>query len=214
MREHSQAMRERVLALSGMVQCVHLAHKIALRGICPESEMSVFIGSLFEEKVESATTLYGKERMMDALRRTRRFLAGESVECGKDILLHVILLMALERKLASHPEMLAEIASLIQRAQLQAKHFHRLHPHVLATLAEAYGRTASKLAPKIVIHGKRSHLEAVGNKERIRALLLSGIRAAHLWRKYGGNRWHLLLKRNAMAQEAERILKEIRLALC
>ena len=41
------------------------------------------------------------------------------------------------------------------------------------------------------------------NADIIRALLLSGIRAAFLWRQLGGRRWSLLLRRKKLLQAAQ-----------
>ncbi|MDO6805406.1 DUF489 family protein, partial [Wenyingzhuangia sp. 1_MG-2023] len=65
-------------------------------------------------------------------------------------------------------------------------------------------QTLSNLSFRIHVTGDPMHLQNEHTANKVRALLLSGIRAAILWRQVGGRRWHLLLRRkqylNALAQ--------------
>ena len=45
------------------------------------------------------------------------------------------------------------------------------------------------------------------NAERIRALLLAGIRSATLWRQLGGNRWQLFFSRRKILKDAYALLR-------
>ncbi len=59
-----------------------------------------------------------------------------------------------------------------------------------------------------MVKGEEKFLSQTNNANKIRALLLSGIRSAVLWRQVGGNRWQLLLKRKYFVSEANRILRD------
>ena len=60
-----------------------------------------------------------------------------------------------------------------------------------------------------MVHGAQIHLAKPDNANRIRALLLAGIRAARLWRQSGGSRLRLLLRRKLLLQEARRTLASL-----
>ena len=45
------------------------------------------------------------------------------------------------------------------------------------------------------------HLQQPNNAAKIRALLLTGIRAARLWRQLGGHRWQLLFSRRKLLNQ-------------
>ncbi|RLA21365.1 MAG: lysogenization regulator HflD, partial [Gammaproteobacteria bacterium] len=45
------------------------------------------------------------------------------------------------------------------------------------------------------------------NKNKIRALLLSGIRAALLWRQCGGSRWKIIFQRKKITNTCLQLLK-------
>ena len=104
--------------------------------------------------------------------------------------------------------MLAAVASGIERARRQTEHFHITHENVIANLADIYSETISQIPPKIMVSGESQHLSNPDQANKIRALLLAGMRSAVLWAQLGGSRWQILLQRRRIAQEAERILKQ------
>jgi len=115
-------------------------------------------------------------------------------------------LLVLERKLSRHPEFLKSIRAGIQTTAAKLNHFPLTHDNIIASLAEIYSSTISTLAPRIMVKGEPTHLTNPGNANRIRALLLAGIRAAILWRQSGGGRLTLLFRRKALQLEAQRLL--------
>jgi high frequency lysogenization protein len=58
-----------------------------------------------------------------------------------------------------------------------------------------------------MVQGDPQYLQVGDNAARIRVLLLAGIRACVLWRQAGGNRWRLILNRQALLNEASRQLE-------
>jgi high frequency lysogenization protein len=56
------------------------------------------------------------------------------------------------------------------------------------------------------VRGDPLHLQNPDNQNRVRALLLAGIRAAMLWRQVGGTRWQILLKNKQILADARRYL--------
>ncbi|HNC86208.1 MAG TPA: DUF489 family protein, partial [Agitococcus sp.] len=63
---------------------------------------------------------------------------------------------------------------------------------------------------RLQIKGKEQKLQTLGVPEQIRAVLLAGIRAAWLWRRLGGRRWHLLFTRSSIMEELRVLIKEVR----
>ena len=80
---------------------------------------------------------------------------------------------------------------------------------VMANLAGIYTDTLSTFAFRIHITGKQNYLTNINNTNKIRTLLLAGVRAAVLWRQMGGNRWQLLLSRKQIVDDAKLLLNEI-----
>lgn len=82
-------------------------------------------------------------------------------------------------------------------------------PAVMASLAHAYSQTISRLNPRILVHGDPERLNDTDTANRIRALLLAGIRAAVLWRQTGGSRLKLLFRRKRIVESARISLKAL-----
>jgi high frequency lysogenization protein len=92
---------------------------------------------------------------------------------------------------------------------VQAAHFGVAHDNVLAGLAELYQNSISQLRPRIIVMGEQHYLENPANANKIRVLLLAGIRSAWLWRQCGGSRLGFLLNRRKLREEARRLSRSL-----
>ena len=93
--------------------------------------------------------------------------------------------------------------------QQQLEHFDVVHPNVTARLADIYMKHISTLGPRIMVSGEHNYLEATDNANRVRALLLAGIRAAVLWEQLGGGRLQFLMRRKLFATTAQEMLNQM-----
>lgn len=194
--------RDRVLALAGIYQAAYCVQQIARRGQVDANAMEALIYSLFQTDPESTEAVYGDaSRVAPGARALAAQLAGKATR-NLELMRYAILLVQLERKLAANRLMLNQIADGIAAAQSRLEHFPMLHPNILAQLAEIYSATLSRLQPRIIVHGEPLHLQNPENVNRIRSLLLAGIRAARLWRQTGGSRWQILLGRKRLLAQA------------
>jgi high frequency lysogenization protein len=57
------------------------------------------------------------------------------------------------------------------------------------------------------VTGNPTYLQNTATADKVRALLLAGIRAAILWRQVGGQRWHLLFKRGSYGETCDYMLQ-------
>lgn len=70
-------------------------------------------------------------------------------------------------------------------------------------LAEIYVDTLGSLNQRVQVRGSQAILKRPDVANKIRALLLMGVRFAWLWHQLGGRRWHLLLNRRRMWQTTQ-----------
>jgi high frequency lysogenization protein len=122
---------------------------------------------------------------------------------------YAVVLLGLERKLARRPELLAAIRAGIEDVIRNLPHFSVDHGNTIARFADLYLNNLSTLSPRIMVSGDPVHLNNPENANRIRALLLAGVRAAILWRQSGGGRLTLLLRRNPLLRETRRLLASL-----
>jgi high frequency lysogenization protein len=60
------------------------------------------------------------------------------------------------------------------------------------------------------VQGEPTFLQQSDNVNKIRALLLAGIRAAVLWRQKGGRRWQFIFQSNKILETAVNLQQKTR----
>ncbi|MES9845899.1 MAG: high frequency lysogenization protein HflD [Candidatus Sedimenticola sp. PURPLELP] len=204
--------RDRCIALAGVFQAAGLAAQIAHRGLTESSAMENSINSLFKIDADSVDAIYngvkGVSFGLNVLHQQLEGGKGRNIEITR----YVISLLHLERKLSKQPGMLKRIGDDIELATERLEHFPMLHGNILAQLAETYAATLSTLQPRIMIQGDPMHLQNPENVNKIRSLLLAGIRSAMLWRQCGGSRMGMLFTRKSMIRLADDLIREIKAA--
>lgn len=210
----THTITDRTIALAGIFQAAQLVHQIASTGNTDEQALKACINSLFQINVDKVEDAYdGKQNLAIGLRTLIEQLGGQTEADGKKRDLYISKytagILVLERRLKKNPEMLETISSGIERASSQAEHFSLLHDNVVASLAHVYSQTISTIKPRIMVQGEHVYISNPNLANKIRAILLSAIRSAVLWRQCGGTRWQLLLQRRAIVEEAKTILGTI-----
>lgn len=203
----SKTLTDRTLALSGIFQSAYLVDQVARHGMLPQAEFETCLSSLFEMSPPSTEAVYGSRfEIKRGIQILIDQMQGDEDKRNIYIMRYAINLLQLERKLSKHPAMLKKIADELDGAAHQIKHFGLTHSNVIARLADIYSQTISTLTPRIMVSGEDNHLQNQQNANKVRALLLAGIRSAVLWRQCGGNRWQLLFQRKKLIASARQLL--------
>ncbi|MGM0593250.1 MAG: high frequency lysogenization protein HflD [Pseudomonadota bacterium] len=203
----SKSLEDQTLALGALFQSAWLVDQVARTGMLPQAEFETCIGGLFEFDPPSTEAVYGSRfEIKRGLQVMVEQLEGKEQQRNLYLMRYVVGLIQLERKLERHPAMLETISQELEGAAHQIRHFGLTHSNVIARLADLYANTLSTLTPRIMVSGEGNHLQTPENANRVRALLLAGIRAIFLWRQCGGNRWHLVLKRRKLLRQARALL--------
>ncbi|MDT8375257.1 MAG: high frequency lysogenization protein HflD [Mariprofundaceae bacterium] len=203
------AQVNRAIALAAMVQSVSMVDRIARTGLCDADDFKAIIQSLLAAKSEDIAGMYGGiHQLQTGLHISEKLLGGIQMERARPLMTYAAGLIALEKKLGKNRKMLAAIADGMVRIQKQSEYFSSVtHESVIGGIADLYGSTVSTLKPSIIVRGKPEHLKQSANTNRVRALLLAGIRAAHLWHKHGGGHLRLLIGRRKLHQETEKLIR-------
>ncbi|MDQ6954932.1 MAG: high frequency lysogenization protein HflD [Mariprofundaceae bacterium] len=201
----------RIIALAALMQTSKLVDDIARKGSCDTEDFNALIHSLFTDSNTRPEALFGgNNHLKSGLLLSKHMLSGESVDQAKAVMAYTASLIAVEKKLHKHDDILQQIADGMQRVQKQANYFDSMvHESVIGGIADLYGNTISTLTPRIIIHGKPEILRQHSNTNKVRALLLSGIRAAHLWRQHKGGHFRLLFGRKKLLRDIDSILKTL-----
>jgi high frequency lysogenization protein len=205
-------MQQRVLALSAIFQAAALVQSLARRGEADAGPVQVLLDGIFVTNPQTVAEVYGEtgglRPGLEVL--IRQLEGGRRDSSDLEVARYLIGLTVLERKLSTSPEGLAQVAEGIERTRHTREHFGTLHPNTLAALADLYSERVSPLGARIMVQGDSEHLEAPAILNKIRALLLGGLRAAVLWRQTGGRRYQLLFRRGALVRCARDLLETAR----
>jgi len=194
-----QREKQRALALAALTQVSSLIESIAQEGKCEHTKFACCMDAFFDP------TYLGERSFYAGAIQAKRLLQGQDITYAKAILTHSAALITLEKKLAKHPQALQHIEHSLERVEKQVQYFNDpYHGNIIAAIANLYGETVSQLRPQVIIRGKPEHLIPT-NKEKIRCLLFSGIRAAWIWRINGGNTFRFIIGRKALMRELEKI---------
>lgn len=214
MSHHSHtAISQRAIALAALTQAVYLVDSIARKGMADSDDCRTMLESIFREPVaaDQQISLYynGTPALQTGLRICSRMLKGDNLPQHKALMTYSAGLLTLEGKLTQNRAIQQQLAAGMQRINNQRHYFgDTMHPNIIAAIADLYGETISQMKPRIMVRGKSEYLSQQGNTRRVRALLMAGLRAAHLWHSQGGGHLTLLFRRKALLREMEQLLQE------
>jgi len=200
--------RDRTIALSALLQAVTLVQQIAETGKADQSEFETLLNSLVATDSATTEAVYGDlNKLQMGIKQLNNQLSKNKDNKDVQILRYVISLLHLERKLAKRPAMMDLISREIDQIPQQIEYFGNINsPQVIARFADIYHRTISELSPRIQVHGDPTFLQHADNVNRVRALLLAGIRAAILWHQKGGRRWQFVFQSNKILKTTSSLL--------
>lgn len=202
-------LQDRIIALAAMTQACQCVQQIALTGITDSDAFTTCIKSIFAIDADSAEAIYGgEEKLLPGLQLLADLLDNKRSPANLEITRYIFSSLNLERRLDKKPAIQEQLGVGIKKAQLQAEHYAITHANVLANLADVYSNTLGTLSPRIMVNGEQLHLDNTENVNRIRALLLSSIRAAVLWRQKKGTRLQLFFQRKTYLVEINQLIRQ------
>jgi high frequency lysogenization protein len=203
-------LTNQAIALAGLSQAVTLVQQIARRGSADLDAMKTSIGSTLKIDADDILDVYGGlAGLQTGLAGMERQLA-EPRQVDPELARYASTLIFLEGQVMKRPDMVDAIGVAVQRAQAVVERSgDMLDDGVFEALAYGYQQTLSQLKPRVMVSGEQRYLSEQRNSDRIRALLLAGVRSALLWRQAGGVRWKLLFVRSSLQREARRLRESI-----
>ncbi len=206
----SMPTRDQVIALAAIFQVCKLVDDLARNGTVPQQPFATSIHSLFEQNPASTEAVFGSvANLADGIEAMYQMFSNPGALRRSDRLRYFLSILHLQRKLVKSTRIMKQLDTGIDQAVKQASLFSETHDNVLANLADLYKNTISTFSHRIQVNGMAQHLQQPHIANRIRCLLLAGIRAAILWQQVGGNRLHLALRRRQIVEH----LKQLRSSL-
>ncbi len=204
-----KTITNQTIALAGIAQACGLVHQLATTGKTDSVALESSIASILKIDSGSVPDVYGGLRGIQfGLEQLLQQLGGKALNSPEQTR-YAAQLVYLQKQLAKRTDMLQAIQIGIAKAQVQAEQYGVLHANVQANLADLYQSSISTIPPRIMVLGDQQYLGSQNTVNKIRTLLLAGIRAALLWQQCGGSRWKLLLYRKKLQEEARYLLTQI-----
>ena len=209
-RTQRYTAEDQTIALAGVFQAGALVADIAHGRPLDEPAISATLGSLFATDPDSVAEVFGGvEQVRLGLLLVRDGLQRERQQAHGEVLRYALSLVQTERQFSSRRDLQDILHSRLARVAEQRAHFELLHATIIGALASAYQDTLSTLRQRIQVVGNAGALQDERNADRIRAVLLGGVRAALLWHQTGGRRWRLLLNQSAAQRTADALVERI-----
>ncbi|MDG4813396.1 high frequency lysogenization protein HflD [Hydrogenovibrio sp. 3SP14C1] len=203
--------QDKAIALIGIYQVSQQVFQLATTGKTDEKAYEATINSLFCENPQDTLDVFGGDvaniqlgvNTLLSQMSSNQAVSSRNIEITK----YVLSLMILEKNVSKTDGALQKVSRVIESARAQREHFNDFHENVIATLARAYSENISQISPRIIVNGQHGHLQNPKTANKIRALLLAGIRASLLWRQVGGTRWGLLWYRKKYLKSAQSLYR-------
>ena len=196
-------MKQRTLALAGLMQSLQLAQATARNGTADETDLSATLASVFRLDADSVEAVYGSSHLMHTGLKT---LAGQlrgGAERDPSITKMAMTVLQIERQLVQRTDLIKALQEGIQDAERQREHFGVSHPTVIARLGDIYSNTVSRLNTRVMVQGNPTQLQQAPVVAQIRSCLLGAVRSAVLWRQLQGSYWDFAFRRSAMLKATQ-----------
>lgn len=202
-------IQEQLTALAAVFEATTLVDKIARTGQASEADITCLLGSLLVRDPKNTLDVYGGDdlNLREGYKALASALERNPASLQREPLRYALALLGLERQLAKRDDLLQVIGSRLDQIQQQVGHFGLPHENVISSCGALYQDTISTFRQRIQVQGDMRFLQQAGNAAKIRALLLTGIRSARLWRQLGGSRWQLVLGRRKLLKELYPLLR-------
>jgi high frequency lysogenization protein len=200
-------MKERTLALAGVMQATELVRQAAWHGTWSGFAATASLNSLFQLEADSVDLVYGgKKNLRLGLETLVAALQGESRYT--DVLRYAIGLFQIERRFVRSGQLQETVGTRLEQIAASGAELpeHERQDQQAEEIAALYAQTISQLSPRIVVNGKPQFLKIDRTVNWVRTLLLAGLRSAVLWDQLGGGRFELMFGRKKILQEATSLL--------
>jgi high frequency lysogenization protein len=193
------------LALAGIAQAASLVKELAQTGKADDIAWEASIYSLFQTDPPDMMAVYG-DKLENIKWGLEKLIAQLETPTVLPQTRYMLGMMRLQKKISRSQKMLDLLSRRMDQAKKQVDYFSLLHPTVISNLADIYLKTISTFKFRIIIWGNQRVLTASENMEKIRALLLAGVRSSVLWRQVGGSRLQLIFSRAKISSMSKKIL--------
>lgn len=201
---------QRDLAFAGVCQAAALVQMTARKGQAPQSDFEATISSIVMIDADNTEEIFGGiQNLSLGFNTIIAQLGNTPLEKNVEITRYVAGILSLERKISGKGKVMQALSERISQIKRQQSHMDLFDTQMISNLASIYADVISPAGPKIQVAGIPAMLQQDSNQNKVRALLLAGIRAAVLWRQLGGKRRQILFSRKKIVATAQHFKQQI-----
>ena len=202
-------LQEQITALGGVFQAAALVDKLAHSGQVSDAALAYMLKTLLVRNPETTLDVYGGDDLglRDGYKLLLAVLERETDNLPRESLRYVVSMLSLERQFSRRDDLLEIAGKRIPKIEQQVELYGISSDNIASSFGGLYQDTLSTFSQRIQVQGDMRHLQQPSNAAKIRALLLTGIRAARLWRQLGGHRWQLVFSRGKLLNELRPLLR-------
>jgi high frequency lysogenization protein len=215
-----------ILALAAVTQSAALAAKLAVHGNASQTELIASVNPLLVLNPRSEVDIYPNPGHLSlGLRNLHDIFSRARAPENADVVRYTLGMLLLRNKLEANSPMQSAIRQALQNIQplqlipenatpwrmeeVEKSDDQLRQEQTFEQLAALYQDTISTLDHRIQVQGKMDYLQNAYVANRVRALLLAGIRSAVLWHQLGGRRWRLIFYRKQVQDTASNLRRRL-----
>ena len=196
----------KTLSLAGVAMAAQQVESIANTGTYNEEFVDYGIQALFMQDADSALDVFQSSAELNhialqSLNALESSISGASN--NKSSFRYFVQILQLQKLLVRQPELLGKVGEGITQISRLEDIVEANQDLIIARFADLYTSTISKLSFRIQVQGKPLYLDQDKFAQRIRVLLLSGIRFSVLWRQLDGKTLDLVLNKNRIERAVQ-----------
>ena len=191
-----------IMALSALIQSAFFVEKIATSSKEIDNDVKILLESIYKTETFSAENIYGHKRNLSIGQNVLKNILNGNNEIylmnTQKYALSIILIQKNISKIKDLQDLIRKKIDNYNENSMMATNFEDL----ISYSERIYTEYIAIIRPRVIISGKKEFLET--NSSLIRALLLSGIRAAFLWNYHGGSKWQLMFRRSEILNKCNK----------
>jgi len=200
---------QRIYALAAMCQAAQLAVQLATQGQCDANLLKAQWHSIFIMNPKDVEQIYPHPRDLKlglmfidfGLKNPKKFTSNFAFPLVRSF-------CAMGKNLLASKKAQEALRIKLKRTEEQTHYFQPWdHPRIFQNLGEHYVEMATDQRINLKIAGQKKFLQNLEMLNKIRAVLLSGIRAAVLWYQLKGNLPWVFLNRRKIAFETQLLMQ-------
>lgn len=207
-------IRSESIALAALFQCCTQINRIAHTGYCDEQAVSTLFRALLVTDPNTIDDIYKISELKTGFRGLIEGFSAEGItdNSANELVKLAMQVISLTDRIVRNTSLYNRLSNEIDKLKdqiekacpdfLEGKTSVVLSKENVEKFAQLYQSLISPNFSKLLIFGEERFLSSTENQNRIRALLLAGIRAVVLWNQVGGKKLYLMFRRKEIVSFA------------